>query len=87
MWNWHNLRIVSDEKFDLTWVRSVYPGYKGRWAVASVRPLTRNMLRQFDKATLRAMVKGINARHTRDKKFSAIEKLNKSLINTMIAEK
>ena len=77
----------SDEKFDLTWVRSVYPGYKGRWAVASVRPLTRNMLRQFDKATLRAMVKGINARHTRDKKFSAIEKLNKSLINTMIAEK
>ena len=77
----------DQDKFNLKWVRSIYPGLKGRWAVASVRPLTRGMLQGLSKTTLRAIVKGIDARHTRNKTYSAIEKLNKSLINTILTQK
>ena len=55
--------------------------------MASVRPLTRGMLQGLSKTTLRAIVKGIDARHTRNKTYSAIEKLNKSLINTILTQK
>ncbi|MBO4721538.1 MAG: hypothetical protein J5629_01240 [Muribaculaceae bacterium] len=71
-----------DEKFTLKWVRSPYKGMKDRWAVLSMRPVTRGMLALCDKATLKQMLKYLNARKTP----TDIEKLNKSLINTMVKE-
>ena len=69
-----------DEKFTLKWVRSPYKGMKDRWAVLSMRPVTRGMLALCDKATLQEMLKYLNAR----KAPTDIEGLNKSLINTMV---
>ena len=69
-----------DEKFTLKWVRSPYKGMKDRWAVLSMRPVTRGMLALCDKAALQQMLKYLNARKTP----TDIEKLNKSLINTMV---
>ncbi|MBR5117275.1 MAG: hypothetical protein IK100_01360 [Muribaculaceae bacterium] len=71
-----------DDYFTLKWVRSPYKGMKDRWAVLSMRPVTRGMLVFFDKATLQQMLKYLNGR----KKPTDIEKLNKSLINTMLRE-
>lgn len=69
-----------DDKFTLKWVRSSYKGMKDRWAVLSMRPITRGMLVFFDKSTLQQMLKYLNARKTP----TDVEKLNKSLINTMV---
>ena len=69
-----------DEKFSLKWVRSPYKGMKDRWAVLSMRPVTRGMLALFDKAALQQMLKYLNGRKT----LTDIERLNKSLINTML---
>lgn len=69
-----------DEKFTLKWVRSPYKGKKDRWAVLSMRPITRGMLAYCDKATMQEMLKYLNAR----KAPTDIESLNKSLINTMV---
>ncbi len=69
-----------EEKFTLKWVRSPYNGLKDRWAVLSMRPITRGMLAFCDKATLQLMLKYLNGR----KSPTDIEKLNKSLIKTMI---
>lgn len=69
-----------DEKFTLKWVRSPYKGMKDRWAVLSMRPVTRGMLVYCDKATMQEMLKYLNAR----KAPTDIESLNKSLINTMV---
>ena len=69
-----------DEKFTLKWVRSPYKGMKDRWAVLSMRPVTRGMLAYCDKATMQEMLKYLNAR----KAPTDIEKLNKSLINTIL---
>ncbi|MBR5638331.1 MAG: hypothetical protein IKW83_01070 [Muribaculaceae bacterium] len=69
-----------DDKFTLKWVRSPYKGMKDRWAVLSMRPVTRGMLAYCDKATMQQMLKYLNARKTP----TDIERLNKSLINTMV---
>lgn len=69
-----------DEKFTLKWVRSPYKGKKERWAVLSMRPVTRGMLVYCDKATMQEMLKYLNAR----KAPTDIESLNKSLLNTMV---
>ena len=69
-----------DEKFTLKWVRSPYKGMKDRWAVLSMRPVTRGMLAYCGKATMQEMLKYLNAR----KAPTDIEKLNKSLINTIL---
>ena len=69
-----------EEKFTLKWVRSPYKGLKDRWAVLSMRPITSGMLAFCDKATLQLMLKYLNGR----KSPTDIEKLNKSLIKTMI---
>lgn len=69
-----------DEKFTLKWVRSPYKGMKDRWAVLSMRPVTRGMLALCDKATLQQMLKYLNSR----KSPTDIEGLNKSLINTIV---
>jgi hypothetical protein len=69
-----------DEKFTLKWVRSPYKGKKDRWAVLSMRPVTRGMLAYCDKATMQEMLKYLNAR----KAPTDIESLNKRLINTMV---
>ena len=53
---------------------------KDRWAVLSMRPVTRGMLAYCDKATMQEMLKYLNAR----KAPTDIEKLNKSLINTIL---
>ena len=71
-----------DEKFTLKWVRSPYKGMKDRWAVLSMRPVTRGMLALCDTAALQQMLKYLNAR----KSPTNIESLNKSLINTMLKE-
>lgn len=71
-----------DEKFTLKWVRSPYKGMKDRWAVLSMRPVTRGMLALCDKAALQQMLKYLNAR----KSPTDIERLNKSLINTIMRE-
>ncbi len=69
-----------DDKFILKWVRSPYKGIKERWAVLSMRPITRGMLTYCDKATMQQMLNYLNAR----KAPTDIENLNKSLINTMV---
>ena len=69
-----------DEKFTLKWVRSPYKDNPDRWAVLSMRPVTRGMLVFFDKATMQEMLKYLNAR----KAPTDIEKLNKSLIDTIV---
>ena len=69
-----------DEKFTLNWVRSPYKNMKDRWAVVSMRPLTRGMLSFFDKATLRLMLKSLSNRKT----LTDMERLNKSLITTIL---
>jgi len=69
-----------DNKFTLKWVRSPYKGMKDRWAVLSMRPITRGMLHYCDKATMKEMLKYLNAR----KSPTDIENLNKSLINTVV---
>lgn len=68
-----------DEKFTLKWVRSPYKGMKERWAVLSMRPITRGMLAYCDKATLQQMLEYLNA----CKAPTDIENLNKSLIMTV----
>ncbi len=77
----------DEEQFTLSWVRSLYPGMKGRWAVASVRPLTRRMLSNLNKAALRQILADIASRHPKGTGLTAVEKLNKSLITTMLVEK
>ena len=69
-----------NEKFSLKWVRSPYKDKKDRWAVLSMRPVTRGMLAYFDKATLQHMLNYLNACKTP----TDIEQLNKSLINTIV---
>jgi len=69
-----------DEKFTLKWVRSPYKGMKERWAVLSMRPVTRGMLVFCNKATMQEMLNYLKTRKTP----TDIEKLNKSLINTMV---
>lgn len=69
-----------DETFTLNWVRSPYKDMKDRWAVLSMRPVTRGMLHLCDKTMLQQMLKYLNAR----KNPTDIENLNKSLINTMV---
>lgn len=77
----------DEEQFTLSWVRSLYPGMKGRWAVASVRPLTRRMLRDVSKSGLRDLLADLNSRQGKPAVMSAVEKLNKSLVTTMLSEK
>ncbi len=77
----------DEAQFTLSWVRSFYPDMKGRWAVASMRPLTRRMLASVDKAGLRAILADIASRHPKGTALTAIEKLNKSLVTTMLGEK
>lgn len=69
-----------DNKFTLKWVRSPYKGMKERWALLSMRPITRGMLVYCDKAIMQDMLKYLNAR----KSPTDIEELNKSLINTVV---
>ena len=69
-----------DNKFTLKWVSSPYKGMKDRWAVLSMRPITRGMLYYCDKATMQEMLKYLNAR----KSPTDIENLNRSLINTIV---
>ncbi|MBR6490436.1 MAG: hypothetical protein IKT03_07885 [Muribaculaceae bacterium] len=69
-----------DEKFTLKWVRSPYKDNNNRWAVLSMRPVTRGMLALFDKEAMKLMLNYLNAR----KNPTDIEKLNKSLINTIV---
>ncbi len=69
-----------DEKFTLKWVRSPYNDNPDRWAVLSMRPVTRGMLVFFDKAAMQQMLKYLNGR----KSPTDIEKLNKSLIDTIV---
>ncbi len=68
-----------DEKFALKWVRSPYKGMKDRWAVLSMRPVTRGMLKIFDKEAQRSMLNYLNA----IKNPTDIEALNKSLVNSV----
>jgi hypothetical protein len=69
-----------DEKFTLKWVRSPYNDNPDRWAVLSMRPVTRGMLSVFDKDALRHMLSYLNSRTNR----TDIEELNKNLINTIV---
>ena len=69
-----------DEKFTLKWVRSPYKDNPDRWAVLSMRPVTRGMLSVFDKDALRHMLSYLNSRSNR----TDIEELNKNLINTIV---
>ena len=69
-----------DQKFKLKWVRSPYKGMKDRWSVLSMRPITRGMLVYCDKSALQQMLGYLNAR----KMPTDIEKLNKSLLNTIV---
>ena len=69
-----------DQKFTLKWVRSPYKDMKDRWAVLSMRPVTRGMLSFFDKTTLQQMLTYLKGRRTP----TDIERLNKSLINTIV---
>lgn len=69
-----------EPKFTLKWVRSPYKGLNDRWSVLSMRPVTRGMISIFDKSTLQQMLTYLNNR----KSLTDIEKLNKSLINTLV---
>lgn len=72
-----------DPQFTLHWVRSPYIDCNDRWTVLSMRPVTRGMLEFFDKASLRHMLDYLNGRENP----TDIEKLNKSLINTLVSDK
>ena len=61
-------------------MRSPYKDNNNRWAVLSMRPVTRGMLALFDKEAMKQMLNYLNAR----KNPTDIEKLNKSLINTIV---
>ncbi len=69
-----------DPQFTLHWVRSPYIDNPNRWAVLSMRPVTRGILEFFDKVSLQQMLDYLNAREN----TTDIEKLNKSLIGTML---
>lgn len=68
------VQVIHDEKFvdhsprvadgsQLTYIQSPYEGLPGRWAVASVMPLTHQLLRLFPKDVLTLMRGEIYARH------------------------
>lgn len=69
-----------DPQFTLHWVRSPYLDRNDRWTVLLMRPVTRGMLEFFDKASLQQMLDYLDGRENP----TDIEKLNKSLINTVI---
>ncbi len=69
-----------EPQFALKWVRSPYKGLSNRWAVLSMRPITRGMLVVFGQDELRQMLAYLNGR----KAPTAIERLNKSLIEFII---
>lgn len=71
-----------DPQFTLHWVRSPYIDNPNRWAVLSMRPVTRGMLEVFDKASLQQMLDYLNDRENP----TDIERLNKSLIGTLLSE-
>lgn len=70
----------EQDKFTLRWVCSPFDGMTDRWAIVSMRPLTRGMLKPCDKHTLRQMLDYLGKRKT----LTDIEQLNKSLISTML---
>ncbi|MBR5638330.1 MAG: hypothetical protein IKW83_01065 [Muribaculaceae bacterium] len=69
-----------DPQFALQWVRSPYLDRNERWTVLSMRPVTRGMLEFFDKMSQQQMLNYLNTRENP----TDIEKLNKSLINTVL---
>ena len=70
-----------DLQFTLHWVRSPYFDRNDRWTVLSMRPVTRGMIGFFDKASQQQMLDYLNSRENP----TGIEKLNMSLINTMLS--
>ena len=61
------------QKFELTKERGYYEGIDGVWPVASVRPLTRGMLKQMTKDGLQLMLNEIYARHGQSFKDAATQ--------------
>ena len=62
------------EEFTLTKERGAYEGIGGVWPVASVRPLTRGMLKMMTKEGLQLMLNEIYARHGQSFKDAKVQK-------------
>ena len=61
------------EEFTLTKERGSYEGIDGVWPVASVRPLTRGMLKMMSKEGLKLMLNEIYARHGQSFKDAKVQ--------------
>ena len=62
------------EEFTLTKERGAYEGVDGVWPVASVRPLTRGMLKMMTKEGLQLMLNEVYARHGQSFKDPKVQK-------------
>jgi hypothetical protein len=72
-----------DTQFTLHWIRSPYLDRNDRWTVLSMRPVTRGMLEFFDKTSQQQMLDYLDGCDNP----TDIEKLNRSLINTVVSVK
>lgn len=70
----------KEDKFTLRWVCSAFEGMNDRWAIVSMRPLTRGLLSHCGEDVLRQMLNYLGKRKT----LTDIEQLNQSLITTML---
>lgn len=73
--------------FKLKKVRSPYAHAKDPWAIAAYHPLTRGSLSMLTPELLKAILAEIKSRHADGTELFPIEKLNKSLIETLIEER
>ncbi len=73
--------------FKIRKIRSPYLHSADSWAVVSEEPMLRGHLKEMSVKMLRTMLSQLSHRHKLGSPLSDLEKVNKSLIETIIAEK